>query len=78
MTRDAVIRMAAEAGLLRAGAGWTEPHRWGAAEIESFASLVAAHEREECAKVCDSLNEDWDNLYVESCAEAIRARGETK
>ena len=33
-------------------------------------------EREQCAKVCDSLNEDFDHLYVEACAEAIRARGE--
>jgi hypothetical protein len=32
-------------------------------------------EREACAKVCDSLNEDFDHLYVEACAEAIRGRG---
>ena len=36
---------------------------------------AVAAEREACAKVCDSLNEDFDHLYVEACAEAIRARG---
>jgi hypothetical protein len=36
---------------------------------------AVAEEREACAKVCESLNEDWDHLYVESCAFAIRERG---
>jgi hypothetical protein len=41
MNRDDIIRMAREAGLLRAGDGWTEPHRWGITELERFAALVA-------------------------------------
>ena len=41
---------------------------------ERIAKAVAA-EREACAKVCESLNEDWNHLYVESCAFAIRERG---
>ena len=40
-----IIQMAVEAGLLRTGEGWTEPHRWGLTEIEKFAALVAAAER---------------------------------
>jgi len=32
-------------------------------------------EREACAKVCESLNEDFDSLGVEACIESIRARG---
>ena len=49
-------------------------------EIERFAALVAAVEREACAKVCD----DWQNSFeIDTrgwwasflCAEAIRARG---
>jgi len=47
MNRDDIIRMAREAGLLRSGDGWTEPHRWGITEIERFAALVSAHERKE-------------------------------
>lgn len=71
MTSDEIIRMAREAGF-----EW-EPEDEGLflKYAERFAALVAAAEREECAKVCDSLNEDWDHLYVESCAAAIRARG---
>jgi hypothetical protein len=55
-------------------------------EIERFAALVAAHEREACAKVCDELpapdiysNTDksmWDVTCID-CATAIRARGTT-
>jgi len=40
--------------------------------LERFAALVAAAEREECAKVCDATSYD----VVRDCAEAIRARGE--
>lgn len=45
MNQDDIIRMAREAGLLRSGDGWTEPHRWGVTEIEKFAALVVAVER---------------------------------
>lgn len=41
MNRDDIIRMAREAGLLRSGDAWTEPHRWGITELERFAALVA-------------------------------------
>jgi hypothetical protein len=50
---------------------------------EKFAALVAAAEREACAKVCDQLDEDfegpdtWD-WHSKDYAAAIRARGETK
>ena len=43
MNRDDIIRMAREAGLLRSGDGWTEPHRWGITEIEHFAALIEQH-----------------------------------
>lgn len=36
----------------------------------------AAEEREACAQVCESLNEDFDHLYVSACADVIRARGQ--
>ena len=55
-------------------------------QIEKFAELVAAHEREECAKLCFSIWNKWldtpekDHYKVlydaEDCAKAIRARGE--
>lgn len=41
-------------------------------DIVRFAKLVAAKEREACAKVCDELHKDWKWR----AAESIRARGE--
>jgi len=77
MTRDDIIKMAREAGLLRTGDGWTEPHRWGAAEIERFAALVIAAEREACARVCDvlSVHPKYASDITKLAAQAIRARG---
>ena len=42
-------------------------------ELETFVDLVAAAEREECAKVCEAQGEYGDEQY----AKAIRARGTT-
>lgn len=42
LTKDDIIKLAVEAGLIRAGDGWTEPHRWGLAEIERFARAIEA------------------------------------
>lgn len=72
MNRDDIIRMAREAEAYEEDGNFN----FDEYEIKHFAALVAAAEREECAKLCDSLNEDWDHLYVESCAIAIRARGQ--
>jgi hypothetical protein len=52
-------------------------------EIERLVALVRADEREACAKVCDSLEEQCEKLLVpdekwptpSDCAHIIRARG---
>ena len=83
MTRDDIIRMAREAGLLvieTADGGeavYTWPHGI-TDELERFANLVAAAEREACAKVCESLFDMDDDSCneAEQCAAAIRARGQ--
>lgn len=55
----------------------------GTNRLEAFAALVAAAEREACAKVCVALAERniwWDINEIEAaeeCAAEIRARGET-
>ena len=51
------------------------------ADLQRFAELVAAHEREECAKVCEAQYRDYEWAIHErdgadSCAAAIRARGQ--
>ena len=89
MTREDIIRMAREAGfrdtttpVVALGVSWEQ--------VQRFAALVAAHEREACAKVCEEVEsraeELWDKFaYPEDqgmasgarqCTTAIRARGE--
>jgi len=43
--------------------------------LERFAELVAAHEREECAKLCDDMDDDVVDGYAGwQYGDAIRAR----
>ena len=81
MTRDDIIRMAREAGMPPVKIVTDKPVVYPVPEaLERFAALVAAAEREACAKVCDIKAEvmaitgkfcDPDDL-----AAAIRARGQ--
>ena len=66
MNRDDVIRMAREAGLRRFGPLNID------CELERFAALVAAAEREECAKTVDDAQPFGK---IKRTADAIRARG---
>ena len=84
MTREDIIRMAREAGPLIS----TPFNVW----CERFAALVAAAEREACAKVCETIvvsKHTFDASLApaelvfsgcvaasKDCAAAIRARGE--
>ena len=75
MTREDVIRMAREAGAMFDHMTWVE--RDLAPVFERFAALVAAHEREECAKLCDYRVGIWIiPAGPAECAAAIRRRGE--
>ena len=47
-----------------------------AAALVIFAKVVAQHEREACAKVCEQTNDGTPYNLAEACAEAIRARGQ--
>lgn len=79
MDKEDIIRMAREAGWEMDDSCVLEPQVvWyiSQGQLERFAALVAAAEREACAKVCESLNEDFDHLYVSACADVIRARGQ--
>jgi hypothetical protein len=63
MTREDIVRMAKEAGMESFNI---------CVELDDFAKLVAEHEREACAMVCeDSVEYSGDTL-----ADAIRARGQ--
>jgi len=69
MKQEDIIRMARECH-----------HRYSEwnIDIERFAALVAAAEREACAKVCEELGMATNGIHGRNheCAEAIRARGQ--
>jgi hypothetical protein len=81
MTREDIIRMAREAELT----GLVEAYTIG--NFERFAALVAAAEREACAKVCEMqenrivqthparIEFEPNSMMARKCAGAIRARG---
>ena len=77
MNRNDIIRMAMEAG--------GTVMACYSPDLERFAALVAAAEREACAKVCEGRiggavqsNEWWSGFReaMKQCAAAIRARGQ--
>jgi hypothetical protein len=70
MTREDVIRMAKEAKLNIGPAGMGQTVWGGDAELERFAVLVAAAEREACAKEAES----WD---CHLAAAEIRSRNQS-
>lgn len=91
MTNDDIIRMARESLEERDGYyyydyTYKQIHWWGEVDaIVEFAKLVAAAEREACAKVCDEKVDaeyatgkvDHNEMgWTQACAIAIRARGQ--
>jgi len=88
MDRELIIRLAREAGLEILSldgedeVGCGDGYHIQTDLIERFAALVAAHEREECAKVCEErkinpaawMIDKFYNQAVEHCAAAIRSR----
>lgn len=91
MTQDEILRMARMTELVswlstdrgQSGRWWIDAHEPGE-ELRRFAELVAAKEREACAKVCESLPLEWKDQPIHAqtekatmidCAFAIRARG---
>lgn len=75
MTKDDTIRMARKAGF-----NWPEIHTTTIEErLERFATLVAAAQREECAKVCEAQKVGYPSYFeiderIQQCADTIRAR----
>ena len=85
MTQDEIIEMAMEAEFVSHGKPSEEESELFVCtdkDIVRFAKLVAAEERESCAKLCDELFKQscnlnlWAEITAETCAKTIRARGE--
>jgi hypothetical protein len=77
MTQDEIIEMARQAGL------WPAVTDTFAKELEAFAKLVAAKEREACALICENYadtdsyqDETSGGITTDFHAKLIRARGE--
>ena len=88
MNREDIIKLAREAGFDHWWDSGNEQRETLQEHIERFAALVAAAEREACAKVCDetlaqhymkqTIPERDEALFLAACADcasAIRARG---
>lgn len=71
MSKNDIIRMARKAGIARHGLGWT---CWEG-QLDTFAALVAAAEREACVQAARTamLGSEWP--LTERVMRAIRARG---
>ena len=79
MNREDIIKLAREAGFEVYETDVWITDGWWTEELERFAALVAAAEREECAKACEELltiisSGDEHRDGVADCISAIRAR----
>ncbi len=73
MTQDEIIEMAQEAGMDYLQ--YLSPEAFE--KVVVFSKLVAQHEREACAKVCEQHGyEHYCGNVTDKLAETIRARGQ--
>jgi hypothetical protein len=76
MTRDDIIRMARDTGCLNVADYGHKSYEFQPEELERFANLVAAAEREACAKLMGEMAEkDKLSNYYRVAALVIRERG---
>ena len=72
MTKEEIIEMARQAGVdMSLGEHWS----FFIEELEAFAKLVAAKEREACAKISDDAD-GYSRFVNQFISKRIRARGE--
>jgi hypothetical protein len=89
MTQDEIIEMARQAGMEQDGENFFSCNHdeidVHITDLTAFAKLVAAKEREACAKLIEVSDDvaDWEiicgsdgRVLLNAMAEAIRARGE--
>jgi hypothetical protein len=81
MTQDEIIEMARQAHrklvteVYVGHMGQLDP--WTIELLKIFAKLVAQHEREACANICETLElPEWPDKVRQPLAQAIRARGQ--
>jgi hypothetical protein len=77
--REEILEIALETGFMLSTAyGQKEPKLMpvsDSATLIAFANAIAAHEREDCAEICDTEASFTNGSGEKNCAAAIRARG---
>lgn len=81
MTRDEIIKLAIDAGLYSGNPRTPGTEAMIAKRLQRFAELVAAAEREECAKACQGvvdggMYDGWQQYAAAACRDAIRDMNE--
>ena len=77
MTKEELIELGIKAGFAIGPSRDGPDDVWGVvSSLERFAKLIAEHEREACAKVCEEYDNGRHANAADLCAEAIRARGQ--
>ena len=77
MNREDTIRMVRESGIRSPDLYKLTVSHMSIETLERFAELVAAYEREACARVCDARymgDNNREDMEARRCAEAIRKR----
>ena len=75
MNREDIIKLAQEAGLIRAGEHYTEPARWGISEITDFYQRAVAAERQRII-AANAPEIERINAYIKELEEAVAAERE--
>ena len=70
MTQEDIIKLAQEAGLIRAGEHYTEPARWGISEITDFYQRAVAAERQRII-AANAPEIERINAYIKELEEAL-------
>ena len=85
MTKEDIIRMAHEVFDVQTDSRERTTFSGDSYAIEAFAKMVAEHEREACAEICDGFYLSWIDIQgryefmgegASECAGAIRRRGQ--
>jgi hypothetical protein len=76
MTQDELEKMAKQTAAFGVHPSGEYIYSFYTEQLQAFARLVAEHERNECAKVCDELETNSDaEFYGYEFSKAIRERG---
>ena len=86
MTQDELEKMAKETAAFGVHPSGEYIYSFYTEQLQAFARLVAEHEREQCAKLVESMTLEWpdqpefaqvERTTIQDCAQIIRQRAVT-